>query len=121
MSKAHKEYDAQFEQIKQVGVVVAFKEPLVSASAIDRQISEILRLPIGDVTHRTIEILNWLQTKIRQDLDKMLSDMEAEDQYREILVADAYGSPSYVKLIPNYQSIENTPEWRRDNQSEQGF
>ena len=96
-------------------------EPLISASAVDRQITELLKLPVGDVTHRTVEILYWLRSKIRKDLDKMLSDMEAEDRYREVLVADAYGSPDYVNLVPNYRSIEGMPEWPQDNQSEEGF
>jgi hypothetical protein len=47
--------------------------------------------------------------------------MEREDQDRAVQMEDAWGSAQHVKLVPNYQSIENTPEWRRDNLPEQGF
>lgn len=88
------------------------EERLVSAEAIVRYIKSSARLTTPMAT---------LMARIECDLDWLMIQMEREDQDRAMQMADAYGSPSYVKLIPNYQSIENTPEWRRDNQSEQGF
>ena len=112
MSKAHKEYDAQFKQIKQVGVIVAFQEPLVSADAIARYIKSRARLtkPMADLLY-----------KIQTDLDRLMDQMDQENQEQIVRMEDAWGTPEHVKLVPNYRSIENTPEWRRDNQSEQGF
>ena len=92
-------------------------EPLVSAHAISKEISKILKLPVGDVSHRTVEILYWMRDKIRKDLDIMLNEMEREEQERTVRIEDAYGSPDYVKLVPNYRSIENMPEFIK----EEGF
>lgn len=91
-------------------------EPLVSAHAISKEISKILELPVGDVGHRTVEILYWMRDKIRKDLDIMLNEMEREEQERTIRIEDAYGSPDHVKLVPNYRSIENMPEFIKEEE-----
>ena len=89
---------------------MAFQERLVSADVIARYIESRARMtkPMAD-----------LLAIIRTDLDWLLDQMDREDQERNVQMEDAWGSPQHVKLVPNYQSIENTPEWRRDNLPEQ--
>lgn len=85
-----------------MGVIVAFQERLVSADVIARYIESRARLtkPMSD-----------LLAIIRTDLDWLLDQMDREDQERNVQMEDAWGSPSDVKLVPNYRSIENMPEW----------
>jgi hypothetical protein len=88
------------------------EERLVSAEAIVRYIKSSARLTTPMAT---------LMARIECDLDWLMIQMEREDQDRAVQMEDAWGSAQHVKLVPNYQSIENTPEWRRDNLPEQGF
>lgn len=93
---------------KHEGVIVAFQERLVSADVILRYIRSRARLtkPMAD-----------LACKIETDLDWLIDKMEQEDQERNVQMEDAWGSPSDVKLVPNYRSLESMPEFIK----EEGF
>jgi hypothetical protein len=84
-------------------VIVAFQERLVSADVIARYIRSRARLtkPMADLLY-----------KIETDLDWLIDEMEREDQERNVQMEDAWGSPDDVKIVPNYRSIENMPEWK---------
>ncbi len=86
-----------------MGVIVAFQERLVSADVIARYIRSRARLtkPMADLLY-----------KIETDLDWLIDQMDKEDQERNVQMEDAWGSPSDVKLVPNYRTIENMPEWK---------
>ena len=87
-----------------MGVIVAFQERLVSAEVIARYIRSRARLtkPMADLLY-----------KIETDLDWLIDEMDREDQERNVQMEDGWGSPSDVKLVPNYKSLEDMPEIRQ--------